>query len=183
MLARRCKRNRPTKRAFRLAKTGGFKLTEILLAVCCLTAGLCVGIKFSEKYTEKYKFYKSLCEFNEEFYSEVVFFRKGIRTLADRPYQSTPFEKLLKAFISKNQSSSAELSYPPFLSESQRAGLIAYFDALGKTDAATQSELYENSKKKFVSELSVAENEQFRYSSVCRKTGLIVGLIVFVLIV
>ena len=158
-------------------------MTEILLAVCCLTAGLCVGIKFSEKYTEKYKFYKSLCEFNEEFYSEVVFFRKGIRSLAERSYQSVSFEKLLTEFVSKDRSSTAELHYPPFLDEAQRAGLIAYLDALGKTDGATQSELYENYKKKFGAELGKAETEQSRYSSVCRKTGLIVGLIVFVLIV
>ena len=158
-------------------------MTEILLAVCCLTAGLCVGIKFSEKYTEKYKFYKSLCEFNEEFYSEVVFFRKGIRSLADRSYPSTPFEKLLKAFFSQGQCDPERLKYPPFLDELQRASLVAYLDALGKTDVSTQSELYENHKKKFESELSRAENEQSRYSSVCRKTGLIVGLIVFVLIV
>ena len=43
---------------------------DIILAVCCLIAGLCAGIKFSERYTEKFKFYKSISIFNERLYTE-----------------------------------------------------------------------------------------------------------------
>ena len=152
---------------------------DIILAVCCLVAGLCAGIKFSERYTEKFKFYKSISIFNERLYTEISFFRNGICSLGNGEYLSQKFEKVVYDY-SNGKDYVADL--PAFLTASQKSDIIAYFSSIGKSDAASQKELYGAYKEKFGYELSTAANEQAKYSALCKKTGLIVGLAAFVIL-
>jgi len=151
---------------------------KIILAICCLLAGLCSGIKFAEKYTDKYTFYKSLNEFNEDFYGEVNFFRAGISALGKKKYFSESFSRLLNGYFSKNTT----INLPKFLTDSQKNDITNYFAAIGKSDAETQGEIYRNYSRKFALELQNAAEEQKKYASLCKKTGLLVGLAAFVIL-
>ena len=151
---------------------------KLILAVCCLIAGLCSGIKFSEKYTEKYKLYKSLNEFNEDFYEEVNFFRKGISSLGKKKYLSDTFSRILNEYFAENKIE----KFPKFLTETQKNDIVNYFSAIGKSDAETQGEVYRNYSRKFASELQSAGEEQKKYGSLCKKAGLLIGLAAFVIL-
>lgn len=151
---------------------------KLILAIFCLIAGLCSGIKLSEKYTEKYKLYKSLNEFNEDFYGEVNFFREGIGTLGKRIYLSDIFCRMLNEYFTEGKIE----KFPKFLTETQKNDIINYFSAIGKSDAETQDEIYRNYSRKYISELQSAGEEQKKYGSLCKKAGLLIGLAVFVIL-
>ena len=152
---------------------------DVLLAVCCLVAGLCAGIKFSERYTEKFKFYKSISAFNERLFSEVVFFRNGICALGNEKYLSQKFEKVVSDYTNGKDYAS---SLPAFLTAAQKSDVIAYFSNIGRSDAVSQKELCSAYKEKFSYELNIAADEQAKYSALCKKTGLMVGLAAFVIL-
>ena len=152
---------------------------DVILAVCCLIAGLCAGIKFSERYTEKFKFYKSISIFNERLFTEVTFFRNGIFSLGGADYLSQKFEKLICDYLDGKDYAK---DLPVFLTVAQKSDIIAYFSSIGKSDAMSQKELCNAYKEKFGYELNVAATEQAKYSSLCKKTGLIVGLAAFVIL-
>lgn len=154
-------------------------MIKILTAIGFLLLGIGGGLKFSEKYTEKYKFYKSLCDFNEEFYSEVVFFRKGLAVFAHKAYLSSAFNNLIKSFLVQGV---RDLPLPRYLNDYQKNDVCIYFSRLGKSDSQTQVEIYEAFKRKFVAESNLACDEQKKYSGVCKKTGLFIGLIAFIII-
>lgn len=154
-------------------------MIKIITAIGFLLLGIGGGLKFSEKYTEKNKFYKSLCDFNEEFYSEVVFFKKGLTVLARKTYLSSAFNNLIKSFFTHGVKN---LPLPKYLNDYQKSDLYAYFSRIGKSDSQTQVEIYETFKKKFASESCLACDEQKKYSGVCKKMGLFVGLIAFIII-
>lgn len=154
-------------------------MLDIILAVCCIIVGFFSGIKFAEKYTEKFKFYKSICFFNEQLYDEVVFFKNGIPSLKKNDYLSIKFMKILNEYARGN--SISEL-LPTFLNVSQKNDISMYFENIGKSDVSTQKQLCVCYKNKFEHELQIAEDEQRKYSSLCKKTGIIVGLIIFIIL-
>jgi len=154
-------------------------LFNIIIAVCCLVAGIAVGYKFSARYTDKYLFYKSLCVFNERFYSEISFFKKGIQTLKNTSYSSSDFENVLQNY---DFGRTDKIKLPRYLNDSQKNDLTEYLSSLGTSDSDTQKVVYEAYRKKFESELLIAGEEQKKYCSVCKKTGLIVGLIAFIIL-
>ena len=92
---------------------------------------------------------------------------------------SQKFEKLVYEY-SNGKDYVADL--PAFLNTSQKSDIIAYFSSIGKSDATSQKELCGAYKEKFGYELSIAANEQAKYSALFKKTGLIVGLAAFVIL-
>lgn len=154
-------------------------MSDVILAICCLAAGLCTGIKFSEKYTEKFKFYKSIYCFNEQLFDEVVFFKNGIFSLEKNDYLSARFESLISNY-SKGKKISNDL--PDFLTPAQKNDIEFYFNNIGKSDVSTQKQLCDGFRSKFDRELKIAEEEQLKYSSLCKKVGVIVGVAAFIII-
>lgn len=153
-------------------------MIKLLLSFGLLVLGASLGIKYSQKYAEKCEFYKSLCDFNEEFYSEIAFYKRGLLKLADHTYMSSAFNDLLKRYFLPSKK---DLIFPHFLTEYQKNDLNVYFYKLGTSDFETQLEIYKTFKKKFEFEKDKAYDEQKKYSSVVKKTGLIVGLIGFII--
>lgn len=153
---------------------------NLILAVCMLALGTCVGKLFSNRYSEKYKFYKSIYDFNCDLLREVCFFKNNVRSLCKKEYISSAFNDLIKM---KGEGNNVSDKIPSYLSDVQKNDIIIYFDKLGKTDAAMQSMTCEGYKEKFANELSISLSEQKKYGNIYKKTGFLVGLIAFVIII
>ena len=155
-------------------------IANLILAVCMLVAGSCLGIKFSEKYTEKFSFYKSLCDFNGDFMREVSFFKNNLKYLYCKQYSSVPFCKILSK---KHSDGEIKDELPSFLNEMQKQDVLSYFDKIGKTDAPLQVSLCEGYSSQFEKELELSRAEMKKYGGLYKKTGFLIGLIAFVILV
>lgn len=157
-------------------------MTDIIIALCCLCAGVTVGKMCASKYKERYLFYKSLCNFKNDLYSEVCFFRNSLTDLLKKTYISEAFNKFLQLHLNEeNKNNSVDNLL--FLSESEKNDVNLFFDKIGKSDQETQVKLCENFGKRFENAAEVAQSEYKKYGTLYKKTGLIIGIAAFVIIV
>lgn len=157
-------------------------MTDIIIALCCLGAGVTVGKMCAAKYKERYLFYKSLCNFKNDLYSEVCFFRNSLNALFQKTYISEAFNKFLRLCLNE-QSKKNCTDVLCFLTESEKNDVNLFFNKIGKSDQETQVNLCENFGKRFENAAIDAQAEYKKYGTLYKKTGLIIGIAAFIIIV
>lgn len=157
---------------------------EILLAICLFLIGSCSGILFSKKYSNRLAFYKSLRQFNCDFLNELSYTKKTIGNVLSKKYVSQAFNELLVSFKLKigNQNAS-ELKLPKFCNETEIIEINSYFENLGGTDYQTQRNILLSYETNFLKKVQDAIDENAKYGSLLKKTGVVIGLIAFVIAV
>lgn len=157
---------------------------ELGLAFCFLIIGSLGGIVISKKYDQRVIFYSCLKQFNIDFLNELTFSKKNIEQILSNNYGFSPFSELLNA--KKNQlhfQKKYSYNIPNWINDSESKEIIYYFNSLGKCDCETQKNSLMRYEKIFDEKLCAVKEEKTKYGMLIKKTGVIVGLIAFILMV
>lgn len=159
-------------------------MIKTLLAINLFVLGSCLGQYFSKKYTKRYVFYKCLKQFNDDFINELGFCKSNLKIVLSKKYQSTELNSILKQ-QSEQLARNMKLGVGSMniLKTGERKELDEYFLSLGKSDSDTQLKILSIYQKNFEQKVSLMQGEQQKYGTLCKKTGIIVGLIAFVIAV
>lgn len=159
-------------------------MIRVVLACSSLILGFCLGRFFAEKYKKRALFYKSIQKFNEDFCSELSFCKNNLKFMLLKRYQSEEFNQiLLKKAESLENKQAFNLQDLTFLNENERYDVDCYFSMLGKSDGNTQLKILNGYALTFKNKFEECVQEQRKYGTLCQKTGLIFGLIAFVMVV
>ena len=152
-------------------------------------AGLCffcictlIGIINSKKYSNRYKFYTALLNFNQDFKSVLSFRRDYVEKLLNKDYKFQPFNEILEQKLS-NSFNKNTLNLPDFLNDEEKYEIVEFFNQMGKFDAITQSEIAIRYEELFKRKIESCDIDNKKYGLLYKKLGIIVGLIVFIIVV
>ena len=141
-----------------------------------------IGIINSKKYSNRYKFYNSIQNFNSDFKCVLSFQRDYVEKLLIKDYKFQPFNEIIKQKL-VNTFNEKQLILPNFLSEEEKDEIIDYFNQIGKFDAITQSEIAIRYEELFKKRIENCDNDNKKYGILSKKLGIIVGLIAFIIVV
>lgn len=153
---------------------------NLIIAICLFILGVLIGYLFSLRYSKRTGFYKALSEFNSDFISSLTFNFEELPTLLNRNYNNEDFERTLNSF---NYQNDQVLFLPNYLNKREKNEIMLYFSKLGCVDAITQLQMlkrYECIFDKTINECRALEQKE---GVLCKKMGVIVGIIIFVLVV
>ena len=150
-------------------------------AFCLFICSSIIGVACSKKFLNRYKFYLSILNFNQDFKNSLSFKREHISNLLKKDYKFEHFNNVLEQKL-KNINCKA-LSLPNFLNENDKNQINEYFSQIGKYDPITQAKILEGYDEVFKQNLTLAFDDNKKYGILFQKIGIIVGLVAFIIVV
>ena len=153
---------------------------KLIIGIVIFFTSVIVGISSSKKYLNRYKFYNSIKNFNQDFKSILSFKRDYIEKLYKKEYKFEYFNDILKQKLSETNKN---LILPNFLTDDEKNEINNYFYAVGRFDAITQNEILIQYEQLFNERIKHCYEENKKYGALYQKIGVIVGLIGFIIVV
>lgn len=159
-------------------------MVKIILGFSSVILGASVGGLFANKYKKRLFFFKSLAQFNEDFYGELTFCKNNLLHVLSKKYPSAEFCQTLKA-KSDSLINHSSFNLPPlyFLNENERYEIHSYLNSLGISDVEGQLKIVNAHSSIFKSRTEDCALENGKYGTLCKKTGIIAGLIAFIILI
>ena len=149
---------------------------NVIIGVALFIACVFIGIKSSEKFVQKRKFYEQFLSFNYKLKNEVSFGRKSLLNILDSELEKGDFYKHVDDFLSKNESEIKE----KYLLDEDKEFFREYLDSIGVHDKFTQID-YLSAKSKDISDrLNCAKENEKKYRILYIKLGVLVGAIALI---
>ena len=159
-------------------------MIELFLAIVLLTLGGSTGYLFSRKYSKRVRFFRSIYQFNNDFINELGFCKRNLNSILSKKYESDELNEMLEQIKNSFYNNlSQDVSKTGVLKSSEIYDMDNYFSLLGKSDCETQLKILNTYSGIFEQKLKEVTMEQNKYGSLCKKTGIIIGLIAFVIAV
>lgn len=144
-----------------------------LVVIICLILGNLLSLKYSERK----RFYRDFCDFNERLIQEVAYSQNTINHLLnDCP--STCFYQSVKNNILEKKS----LDKVNFLTENEFDFFKDYLSKLGKSDKSTQLNFLTYSSSGLYKLKNDSEGEEKKYKSLYLKMSFLIGLIILIIL-
>jgi len=153
------------------------------LAVCMLIIGYYCGNLFAKKFINRASYFKSFKRFNRDFIAEIGFSQKNLQDILLNEYSFSDFDLTLKSKKIQLTNDNAVLYIPPYLSDNEKKEIEEYFTRIGTTDLLTQNRVLCEYDKIIDEKSKIAIDEEKKYSTLFKKTGVLVGLIAFIIVV
>ena len=134
-------------------------------------------------FCKRTSFYKNLQNFNRDFISSISFSNEDLFFLLSKDYNDESLNQTLKSVIEVIRGNKTAYLYPSFLTNREKEELTRYFKRLGSFDLNTQLQLltrFESVFENIVQNCITSENKE---GALCKKMGIIVGIMTFIIVV
>lgn len=150
---------------------------KIIFGLFLIALSTYFGYYLSIKYKTKKDFYIAFYDFNKKLKNEVLFTKKTIYEIIDKPLNND-FYELLKNRLSDNSFISDKLK----LTDDELDFFYDYADRIGQTETKTEIDYLSSIETVLKDKMNNAINEEKKYKTLFIKMGFLIGLILFVLI-
>ena len=164
-------------------------LIKFFLGVAIVAFTSFCGHLLAKKYRQRRLFFEQFYTFNENFLSEIAYYRRPIKEFASlRAYEGEFDDCLSEIFTAIEQNLSisgvfAKSDNYTFLKEEDRKTTEDYFSMLGKGDSASQRAYFSSIKERLLALRKESETDAKRYGDLYVKIGFLCGLLILILIV
>jgi hypothetical protein len=147
---------------------------KLILGIICVVLGVIVGYRFSDKFTQRKKFFNDFKLFNDLLKTEVAFSQRTIKSLYNR------FEQSL--FINYIKGSCACDKELKFVNSDEKKFTKEYCVNISKTDKFSLLNYLNNITKTIDDSSKKATEDEKKYKTLYIKLGFLIGLIILVVL-
>ncbi len=158
----------------------------IVVFICCVF----IGLKISQYYKKRKKFFNSLCSYCDNLKISISYSQEKLNNITQKfiKEQQDEFAKLLKDFeffiqnkISENEFRNCKELY--FLNKDEKEDIMCFFCSLGNMAKDEEIEKIEISTLKFQNYYKKVSDDYKKFSSLYLKLFIVIGLAVVIIFI
>ncbi|MBR1867675.1 MAG: hypothetical protein IJ800_03745 [Clostridia bacterium] len=157
-------------------------MLKLILGLMITALSTLIGKRFTNKYKDKYEFYKAYEKFNSTAIRNLNFRNGGIRGFYKDDFGNKNFNDFLGEIIDEIDSEAKIKFLPNYLTEREKNEIVDYFTSIGRQNFNAEMDLLERTRVFLDEKIKELKEQSRRYSSLGAKLGFTIGMTTMIII-
>ena len=157
-------------------------MLKIFIGIIMVAISTFVGKKFTSKYTERVKFFRSLSDFNSALIRDLAYKKDGLLAALSEEYGYSEFDGYLKEVYKAYLNDSDIPSPPEFITQSDARNIVEYFKNIGGYGEVAEKDFLNAKREEFLEKTTELKEFSKKFSSLGSKLGFALGATLFIVI-